>query len=89
METLPEKIQAIFDSAHLSQEDRSLWLDRLAQGGERMQSVFVSIFEDDIEMLDFFTHDLRTRIDCGTDQEKLEKVLENEREYFRTLLAQA
>lgn len=89
METLPEKIQGIFDSAHLSPEDQSLWLDRLAQGGERLQAVFVSIFEDDIEMLDFFTQDLRNRIDCGSDRERLEKVLENEREYFRTLLAQA
>jgi hypothetical protein len=84
---LDDHIERIFENAGLSEEDRALWRSRLASSDERMRAVFVSIFSDDTELLEFFTEDLRDRVAAGRDPEKLAGVLEKEREYFRSMLA--
>lgn len=88
MEKIQEKIEAIFESAGLSEEDRSLWMSRLSVAGDRAKMVFVESFSDDSESLAFFTRDLRSRIDAGDDPEKLAPILEEEKNYFKNILIQ-
>lgn len=85
---LDDQIQEIFERAGLSESDRELWLSRLSSVSERMKAVFVSIFSDDTELLRFFTGDLKNRIEAGDDQERLAKIIEDERGYFRDFLSQ-
>ena len=86
---LQVRMEHIFESAGLSDEDRGLWLSRLSASDEQTRAAFVSIFETDIEMIHFFTRDLQERTEAGDDPTKLAAVLENEREYFRQFLAQS
>ena len=88
-QSLQEKIASICIAAELSQADRDFWLDKLSVSDERVQSVFVNIFADDIDLLRTSTRQLRGRVSAGDDSEKLAAALENEREYFRAFLAQA
>lgn len=82
MEEMQNKINAIFDAAGLSDDERSLWLSRLSRAGERFQRVFIESFDGDPGLLAFFTSDLRKRIEAGSDPEKLSLVLSEEKEYF-------
>lgn len=87
--TLEERIVRIFDTAGLSEEDRSLWMSRLSISGEQFQRAFVSLFSGEEEMLHFFTRDLRERIEAGNDQAKIAAVLDRERQYFESELEKA
>lgn len=85
--SLDDHMEKIFDKAGLSEDDRALWRSRLSAADERMRAVFVGIFSGDADLLPFFTEDLRDRVAAGRDPEKLAKVLEKEREHFRSVLA--
>lgn len=86
MEELRQKIEDIFESTGLSEEDRELWRSRLAASDVSFPRTFVTLFDEEREMLTFFTHDLRKRTEAGKDTEKLSSVLQEEKEYFATLL---
>lgn len=86
MEEIRQKIEDIFESAELSEEDRELWRSRLAASDVSFPRTFVTLFDEEREMLDFFTQDLRKRAEAGKDAEKLSSVLREEKEYFATLL---
>lgn len=86
MEEIRQKIEDIFESAELSEEDRELWRSRLAASDVSFPRTFVTLFDEEREMLDFFTQDLRKRAEAGKDAEKLSSVLREEKEYFSTLL---
>lgn len=83
---LEEKIKQIFSAADLSLEDQNLWASKLSVSEESIQRIFISVFENDLEMLRFFTRDLRDRTEAGSDPAKLASALENEREYLRAFL---
>jgi hypothetical protein len=86
MGEMEDKITAIFDAAGLSDDDRLLWLSRLSRSGERFQYFFIESFDGEPDMLEFFTSDLRKRIEAGNDPEKLFLVLAEEKEYFSDIL---
>lgn len=86
MQEIRQKIEDIFESAELSEEDRELWRSRLAASDVSFPRTFVTLFDEEREMLDFFTQDLRKRAEAGKDAEKLSSVLQEEKEYFATLL---
>jgi hypothetical protein len=84
---IKKRIESIFESANLSQDDRSLWLSRLSRSGEQFQRAFVQLFDGETEMLGFFTNDLRKRTEAGNDPEKLSSILQEEKVYFADILS--
>ncbi len=88
MEELRQKIEDIFESAGLSEEDRALWRSRLSAADDSFPRTFVTLFDEEGDMLRFFTNDLRKRAEAGNDAEKLSSVLREEKEYFANILAE-
>jgi hypothetical protein len=81
------RIEELFTRANLPEDGRALWRARLAVDSERVKQVFIDTFAEDLEMLTFFTDDLRRRIAAGNDPEKLAAVLDEERKYFTGVLS--
>ena len=85
--SVDERVEEIFERTGLPEDGRALWRARLSASSDRVKLVFVETFSDDVEMLLFFTDDLRKRIDAGNDPEKLKVVLDGEKEYFAGVLS--
>jgi len=81
-----ERIEEIFESARLGEEDRNLWRGRLSSAGNAFRSVFIDVFGDDRDALTFFTGDLRKRLEAGSDRKRLDDIEREERDYFSSIL---
>lgn len=85
-EEFQQKLEAMFESAELREEDRKLWRDRLAHAGEYIHKMFIDVFSKDRDLLVFFTGNMRKRIDANGDQSKLAEIAEEEKAYFSGLM---
>ncbi|HWQ59700.1 MAG TPA: hypothetical protein VN420_00945 [Candidatus Fimivivens sp.] len=84
-----EKVEDILAASGLSDDDRALWAGRLSEADPSMRGAFVESFEDDYDLLRFFTGDLRRRIEAGNDRQKLDEVLTAEKSFFAERLKQS
>ncbi|NTV55181.1 MAG: hypothetical protein HGB37_02765 [Candidatus Moranbacteria bacterium] len=85
-EEFQQKLEAIFESAELREEDRNLWRDRLADAGEYIHKMFIDVFSKDRDLFLFFTTNMRKRMVAAGDRVKLEEIAEEERAYFSGLI---
>jgi hypothetical protein len=85
-EEFQQKLEAIFESAELREEDRKLWRDRLADAGEYIHKMFIDVFSKDRDLFLFFTTNMRKRMVAAGDRAKLEEIAEEERAYFSGLI---
>jgi hypothetical protein len=77
-----EEVMNILSDSGLSVDDRGLWLDCLAGADPNAQVAFIDAFDGELELLRFFTADLRQRIMAGDDREALGQILSEEKKYF-------
>lgn len=79
---IQEEIDLMFERAGLSEDDRGLWHKRLAAAGEFVRANFLRSFRDDLDMLRFFTRDMRKRLEAEADRSKLDAIAVEERSYL-------
>jgi hypothetical protein len=85
-EDFHKKLEAMFESADLLEEDRKLWRDRLIDTGEYIHKMFIDVFSKDRDLFLFFTKNMRNRLVAAGDRVRLEEIAEEEKAYFAGLI---
>ena len=77
--------EAILKQGNLSSADAALWHGVFESVSPAAISLFIDIAQDDTTLLPFLTENLKKKIDAGTDPEKINKIVEEERSKFQEL----
>lgn len=83
---IQSEIDRMFEDAGLSQDDRDLWRERLSAMGEMFPRTFVDVFRGELDLLRFFTGDLRKRMEAEEVDAEADTLLAAERSYLGTAL---
>ncbi len=77
-ENLKQEVEAVLSHSSLSEEDKTLWRERLSGIAEAYTDIFLSLFSEDQSGLPKETERLKAKIAAGGDPEKLAKIAEEE-----------